>query len=287
MDKKFLFINNPISGRGKQDFIQLFKTYQSKFPNHTIINTTHVGHAKELAIKHQANYDVIVAVGGDGTINEIASTLIGTDIPLGIIPKGSGNGFANYMGISRDMHRSLQQLLTGTCKAIDTVLLNDKPFVNVAGVGFDGHISKLFNQSNTRGFWNYVRLSFKEFFTFKEFEYSIVSDFKLTSGKAFVIAIANTSQYGNNFKIAPNANSNDGIINIMLYRKPSLWVVPYIVWSVFKGKILGSKYCTEIKGKEITLKSANQIVHVDGEVTTLDTSSLKIEVQHNSLLVIL
>lgn len=286
MDKSCLFINNPISGNGKNSFVNRFRTFERKFPNHRIISTTHVGHAQELAAEHKNNFDIIVAVGGDGTINEIGSALIHSDTPLGIIPRGSGNGLANHLGISSNMNTSIQQLLDGKSKSLDTVLLNGKHFVNVAGVGFDGHISKLFNQSKRRGFLSYARLVVQEFIKFKEFDYRVIDEKTSKSGSAFIIALANSSQYGNNFKIAPNALSNDGLANIMIYKKPSIWAAPSLAWSLFKGKSLSEKHCIELKSRKITIESEDQPMHLDGEVVNLSTKQLNIEVLPNSLMVI-
>ena len=175
MDKKYLFINNPISGGSKNNFVEIFKPLQSKFPNHRVINTTHVGHARELASQHKNDFDIIVAVGGDGTISEIASALVNTTVPMGIIPQGSGNGFANHLGIPNKITKALQQLLYGTPKPVDTIVLNQQPFVNIAGVGFDGLITELFNKTKLRGIWSYVRLVLTEFWLFKEWKYTLKS----------------------------------------------------------------------------------------------------------------
>ncbi len=286
MNRNYLFINNPISGGSKTNFIKLFEPLKNQFHQYKIINTTHGGHAKELANKYKNKYNVIVAVGGDGTINEVASALVNTSTPMGIIPKGSGNGFANHLGISNNTAKALQQLKEGVPKTIDTVILNNKTFVNVAGVGFDGHIAALFNTSKLRGFWSYAKLVLSEFFKYKEFEYSLQSGKEIINDKAFIIAFANSAQYGNHFYIAPKAKLDDGLLNVMIFKKPSVLTAPIIIWKMFKGKTIRNKYCKEIIGNKITLTHKSNAVQLDGEVAVLDSDVLEVKMQAKSLQVI-
>lgn len=286
MDKRYLFINNPISGGSKNNFRDLFESYTDQFPGFKIIDTTHVGHAKELASQHKNNFDAVIAVGGDGTVNEIASALVNTDTPMGIIPQGSGNGFANHLGIAKKIQEALRQLLNGSINSIDTVHINNKSFTNVAGIGFDGHITQLFNKTKRRGLWSYIRLVITEYLHFKEFDYTLSTNKNTITGQAFIIAFANSTQYGNNFRIAPNATSNDGLLNVMLIKKPSLLAAPFIAWSIFRGKGISSKYCTEIITEELTLQQPKKPLHIDGEESECNSEKIEIKVIPNSLLVI-
>ncbi len=286
MDKRYLFINNPIAGGAKNDFTEIFKAFKAIFPMHKIVDTTHVGHAKEVANTYKNDFDVIVAVGGDGTINEVAAALVNTGIPMGIIPQGSGNGFANHLKISHSTNQALQQLAKGSPKKIDTVVLNNNQlFVNVAGVGFDGHIANLFVNSKKRGFWSYAKLVITEFIAYKEFEYSLKSNENIIRDSAFIIAFANASQYGNNFYVAPSASSNDGLLNAIFLKKPPLWFAPFIAWKMFRGKNIGNKYCNEIIGKEFLLTHQSNSLQLDGEVVEC-SNTLKLKVIPNSLKVI-
>ena len=266
MDKRYLFIHNPISGGAKSNFVVAFEKNKYIYPSHAIITTTHVGHAKELARQYKNEYDVIAAVGGDGTINEIASELVHTNTQMGVIPVGSANGLAFHLGIPMEVEAALHKLKAGTEKPIDVIEMGDRVFVNVAGVGYDGHINTLFNQTKLRGLWSYAKLVFTEYMRYKEFEFTLVADEVQYSGKAFFIVFANTTQYGHNFHIAPNANTEDGILHVTLVRKPPFIFVPYLLRQVFKGKALDSKYCTEVAGKEVTLHYTNQALHLDGEI---------------------
>ena len=266
MDKRFLFLYNPISGGAKSNFVEIFEKTKYLFPDHAIMTTTHVGHARELASQYKNEYDVIVAVGGDGTINEIASELVHTNTKLGIIPVGSANGLAFHLGIPMNVEDALKKLKAGSDKQIDIIEMDDRVFVNVAGVGFDGHVNTLFNQTKLRGLWSYAKLVFTEYIRYKEFEFTIVVDEVTYIGSAFFIVFGNSTQYGHNFHIVPNANSADGILHVTLVRKPPFVLVPFLLRQVFKGKALDSKYCTEVAGKEVTLHYTNQALHLDGEV---------------------
>ncbi len=280
MDKRYLFINNPISGGEKQHFIEIFEAFKELFPTHKIINTTHIGHAKELANQYHHKYDAIVAVGGDGTINEIASVIINSNTELGIIPNGSANGLAFHLGLPMKVDKAILHLLESTAKPIDVIKANDRIFVNVAGVGFDGHINVLFNQTKLRGLWSYAKLIFTEYIRYKPFNYKIDIADSSYRGKVFFIVFANTTQYGHNFHIAPNAEVNDGIMHITLVTKPPFILMPFLIRTVFKGKALESTYCTELTCSKMTLSFNNEAMHLDGEIP--DNSGLN-TIQFNVL----
>ncbi len=287
MDKSYLFINNPISGGGKTNFIKLFEPLKDQFHQYKIINTTHGGHAKELANKYKNKYDVIVAVGGDGTINEIASALANSNTSLGIIPRGSGNGFALHVGIAKNVPLALKQLLKGTPKPTDIITANNQLFVNVAGVGFDGHVAGLFNQSKLRGLWSYAKLVITEYLQYKEFDYTLIVENKKYSERAFIIAFANTTQYGNNFRIAPNAVADDGILHIILIKKPPFIRLPYFIYQVLKGKAEQSAYYSEVSGSNATLYFSKTAYHLDGEIPAeLNITQLEFKVLQGALKVI-
>ena len=287
MENSYLFIHNPISGGKRNNFISIFEHQKALFPNAKVITTTHKGHAIKLVKQHRNGFDIIVAVGGDGTINEVASALINTTTPMGIISQGSGNGFANHLGISNNSEKALQQLISGKEKEIDIVYFNNKSFVNVAGIGFDGHIAALFDNSKRRGFLSYARLVLAEFFAYKEFNYSLKIGTKIIKDKAFIIALANSNQYGNHFYIAPKAKSNDGLLNVMMFKKPSLFSAPIIIWRMFKGRDISPTYCTELVCNELLIECSTQATHIDGEVFINDESNqIHLKVMEKSLRVI-
>ena len=287
MDKRYLFIHNPISGGNKHHFLKEFELVKHHFANFKLITTTHQGHARELAAQFKNDYDVIIAVGGDGTINEIAASLVHSNTALGIIPNGSANGLAHYLGIPISVSKAAKRLQNSTTKHIDVITANNRIFVNVAGVGFDGHVNILFNRTKFRGLWSYAKLVFTEYVKYKEFDYTLLVDDKEYKGLSFFIAFANTTQYGHNFHIAPNALAEDGILQIIVLRKPPFILLPYLIYLIFKGKIAKSKYYREIKGSKVTLHYPQRAYHLDGEIPeNLDINKLDFNVLEGALKVI-
>jgi YegS/Rv2252/BmrU family lipid kinase len=284
---RILFIHNPISGGSKHNFLDDFKPFKSKFPLADVKTTTHIGHARELARQFKNVYNIIVAVGGDGTINEIASSLIHSNTSMGIIPYGSANGLAYHLNIPQALGPALDRLVDGKTHPIDIISVGEKIIVNVAGVGFDGHVNNLFNQTRLRGLWSYAKLIFTEYMRFKEFPFKLEVDGQMHEGQAFFIVFANSTQYGHNFHIAPNASTSDGILHVMLISKPPFIMVPYLMFQIFKGKILKSRYCAEVSGRQFTLDVRDQAAHFDGETPAEPISGrINFEVMVNALKVI-
>ena len=209
---KISFIINPISGGQKKDHLpKLISKYLNKdkfdFSFHF---TKYKGHASELSGNGSADFYIVA--GGDGTLNEVASKLIHSSAGMGILPLGSGNGLARHLGIEMNTAKAIEQLNTAEESYIDTCSLNGKPFINMAGVGFDAHIGKMFAESTKRGFKTYVLQTLKEFKNYKSKSYQLkYQDFEIKH-EAFLLSIANSSQYGNNAFIAPKAELNDGLL---------------------------------------------------------------------------
>ena len=265
--KKIVFIVNPVSGTGKQKGIEITiqKRIDLKQYNYEIFYTTHKGHATEIATNVSEDSAIIVAVGGDGTINEIAKALLGKNTPLGIVPAGSGNGFARHFGIPININKALDIINHCKIRASDSAKLNDKIFISTAGCGFDAHIAGLFSHSVKRGFSTYVKLVLKEFISYKSLEYNFTIDRHEYSRKAFLLTVANCSQFGNNAFISPQANAGDGILNITLIKPFPLTAVPGIIFSLFTKRLHQSKWVETLKGKEIFIQQPLEMAHLDGE----------------------
>ena len=267
---KIRFIINPISGTGKQKRIEdVIKNY-IHFP-YEIIYTKKGGDATELSQKAiKDRIDIVVAVGGDGTVNECAKVLIGTDTALGVVPCGSGNGFAYHIGMEKEVENAVKQLNACTTKMIDSCSANGIPFVNVSGIGFDAHIANLFANFSKRGFVSYFKLITKEL-SYKAQKYTLNFDGKSKTITAYLIAFANSSQYGNDFQISPFAKIEDGLIDIVIIKDFPKWKIPAFLLRIAKGKVHLSKHVEIIQTKEIEIESTNSLVHLDGEPKELQS----------------
>jgi len=264
--KKVLFIINPISGGKNKDKIPALieSTLDKNQFDITITFTKAPGHAKELAA--QPGFDYYIAVGGDGTLNEVSSQLINTDACMGILPMGSGNGLARHMGINMNIEKAIRQLNTAKIVKIDTCTVNGKPFINMAGVGFDAHIGKLFAESTGRGFKTYVVQTLTEFKNYQSQSYKINYGDKEIVSDAFLLSFANSSQYGNNAYIAPDADIKDGMLDICLMKPFKVMDVISIGFRLFNKTIKQSKYLQTIRAKEFTVTREHEgVAHLDGE----------------------
>jgi diacylglycerol kinase (ATP) len=268
-NNKVFFIINKYSGAGFRESLEgrIIDYCSRQNWECTLEFTRQRGHATELAKQAvMQGYNLVVAVGGDGTVNETTQGLIGSEVPLAIIPKGSGNGLARHLGIPLSFTKSLE--LLGNMKTIqmDTVWINNHLSVNVSGIGFDGHVASLFGKNGKRGLAGYTRLTLREFIKFKEFEGQSVIDGKAFNSRTFLIAIANSSQFGNNARIAPHASVCDGWIDVCFVKKVPLSHALGFARKMFTGEMDRSRFVTIRKAKEIQIHFEKAVpYHVDGE----------------------
>ncbi|UII23560.1 diacylglycerol/lipid kinase family protein [Fulvivirga ligni] len=287
--QKALFIINPKSGTSrKANFPELIKAHlDSNKVSAEIIYTQYAGEGSEIAEREKNHYDIIVAVGGDGTINEIAKPLINSNTTLGIIPMGSGNGLARHLGVPLSPKGAIMLLNQQTSMKIDTIRLNKDIFVNVAGVGFDAHIASLFAESKKRGFFSYGMLALQEILRFQSTDFKLTIDGEEKFEKApFLVSIANSSQYGNNAHIAPGAEISDGLMDICVMRKVPLWYYPTLVFHLFNGTLTRSRYYKTWQGKAAHIhlleSEKNKNIHLDGDPYQLK-DDIELEVNPLSL----
>lgn len=271
--KQCLFIINPISGLGKQkntpDLIQ--KHLDSDQFTYEIALSEYAGHTPILAAEHKNTFDIIVAVGGDGTVNEVATALVDTSTSMGVIPLGSGNGFARHLHISTQASKAIQQLNASQSVRLDTGLLNNKAFFNVSGVGFDGQVSKIFAEQLKRGYMTYARCVLEEFQTYAPKKFRYTWDNRMVEEDYFLIAFANTTQYGNNAMIAPHADPTDGLLDIVLIRPfPPMHLPTFTTMALFRS-LHHSPYVKIIKTASFNLDNEEQApIHIDGEFVSHD-----------------
>ncbi|MDG1915454.1 MAG: diacylglycerol kinase family protein [Crocinitomix sp.] len=269
--KKILFIINPISGVGKKNTIppligDYLPTNQFSWD---IRYTEKRKHGAEIAFAEKGNYDAIVAVGGDGSVNEIGSALIHEDCALGIIPCGSGNGLARHLHIPLKVVGALQRIATFEPFSIDTGLVNDQPFLGTCGFGFDAHVANKFDSFGKRGFLSYARLVIREYNRYELPTFQISGSDVDIKKEAVMCSIANSSQFGNGFTISPNSDIQDGIFELVLLDRFGWVKAPAISRKFFSKSIQTSKYFSSVAFKEdleITIHNSEHVnYHIDGE----------------------
>ena len=280
MKKKICFIINPVSGVGRQKVIEklIDEQLNRTLFDYEIAYTKASKHATELAKQAVANnFDIVVAVGGDGSVNETAKGLIGSNTAMAIIPTGSGNGLARHLNIPLDLKKAMNVINHAKEKKIDSIQFNNETFVNVAGVGFDAHIGWEFAKFGKRGFLSYVKVTLRELPKYKAQEYELMIDGKTIHRKAFLISFANGSQWGNNAHIAPLADIADGMMDIAIVKNISVSNGIQFAYNLFNKTLHISKHIEIIKAKELIVKQPKSIAHIDGEAIEIgNTISIKV-----------
>lgn len=255
-----IFIVNPISGKGRKERIVDFL----KKEGCKVVFTEYAGHAEEIA--RHAEDDVIVAVGGDGTVNEVARGIIGTDKALGIIPCGSGDGLALHLGISRNYKKAYRTLRTGKKVRIDTGTLNGRVFLSVCGIGFDATVSENFAKSGKRGFFSYIEQGLNTWKGYKPEKYLIDIDGRQWENEAALITVGNSNQWGNNARITPHADISDGILDITVVDMFKTAEIPLLGLLLMTGKLDRNHNVRCYRGRHIVIKRPFAgPAHADGD----------------------
>ena len=267
--KRILAIINPVSGTSNKDKIpRLIDTVVDHDQNDvSIIATEYAGHAREIATDAvKDGFDVVVAIGGDGTVNEVGSSLCGTPTAMAIVPCGSGNGLARHLRISMNASRALQVLNNGVVGEFDFCTVNDKPFFCTCGMGFDAKVSDKFANEGTRGFITYIKTTLAEYIKYKPQRYIIDIDGERLEEKAFVIACCNAAQYGNNAYIAPRASMQDGLIDVTVMHPFNLVQSPLIGARLFLRQLGHDHHVSIYRGKHVVIeRDHDDVMHIDGD----------------------
>lgn len=273
---KIVFIINPVSGTERKEHIvtHIHETLKLSGIHYDIAYTNFAGHATELTKQAiERNYDAVVAVGGDGTINEIAQALIKTKTALAIIPQGSGNGLARHLGIPLNTEEAIKRLLEPTKMLIDAATANGNHFFCTSGIGFDAHVSASFAARTFRGLGGYAYFTIKELFSYKPITYTLEFNEQKIQRDAFLIAFANASQYGNNAYVAPQADIQDGKLDICLVKPFPKIQIPKLVWQLFNRTLPQNEYMETYKTDKVKISFDTAIpAHIDGESRGLGTS---------------
>lgn len=241
---------------------------KNQFDECRIVQTEEKGHATELATQFvKEGYDIIVAVGGDGTVNEVAKALIHTSSALGVISSGSGNGLARHLKIPLNMVNAIEQLNFSEVIKMDYALVNEtNPFFCTGGTGFDAYVSELFNNGTKRGIIGYFQNTIKGYFKYAPQHYQLFGNQINIEGEAFIITFANASQWGYNAYIAPNASVQDGLMDISIISDFPIIAIPTLAFQLFTKTINKDLFVSTIRTNEITLiRNAAGAFHLDGD----------------------
>ncbi len=267
--KKILIIINPMSGRQKKDGLSiLFQKHLDKNNfDKEIVFTQYPGHATQLAADAVKNKtDIVVVAGGDGSVNETAKALVNTNVALGIVPKGSGNGLANHLKIPSSTKRSVKIISRMKTDVIDSYMINGKYGFNLSGVGFDARVAYLFNKNDQRGFWTYLRMILKEYFRYCPKEYTIKSSDGSYKTISLLVSFANSNQFGNHARIAPRASLKDGKLDIVMLKKVSPIIAPFMGIAMLLGIIHFFPFVKYLRCSECKVEVApDDFLHIDGD----------------------
>lgn len=267
--KKIYVIINPKSGTSaKQNFPhKIANAFDAhKFDIHIFI-TGYAGHGSEIAqqaIKDKVDY--VIAVGGDGTVNEVGSALVGSEVTLGIVPMGSGNGLGRDLNIPIDAKKAIDIILEENIISIDYGTVNDHVFFCTCGVGFDAEVAAKVSGRKNRGSLMYLKNMLEIFFQQKPQQYEVICPEGTIKDKAFVVTCANASQYGYNAHIAPHADIQDGLMNVAIMKPLSILDVPQTSLQLFTKKIDENSKMVELLTNEVTIRRENEgVMHIDGD----------------------
>lgn len=268
--KNIAFIVNPISGtRTKGRVAKLIRELldpQQFSP--TVVLTEYAGHATQLA--HQfalEGYYAVVAVGGDGTVNEVATGLVGTNTALGIVPNGSGNGFARHLDISTRMNRAIEMLNSSEVINVDYGMVNDKAFFSTCGIGFDALVAVKFSKGNTRGITGYVQNIVNNIFQYKSEHYHIQGDGVHVDTNALLVNFANANQWGYDAYVAPKASIQDGWLDMVIVDQFPVIAAAELTLN-YLSKLIDEEafHSNTVRIKEVTLNRVTATpIHIDGD----------------------
>lgn len=275
--RKIAFIVNPISGNKKMQeqkrcLPDLVATVLDRSQwSAEVVHTEYAGHATELARNYaQAGYDAVVAVGGDGTVNEVAQGLRDSRTTMGIVPMGSGNGLARHLHIPMNVRDAINLLNHSRSLRIDYGWADDHLFVSTCGTGFDAEVAAGFAGSAKRGLMTYLRTILRLVFTYKAQRYRLIYADRDETHRAFLITFANSNQWGNNALIAPQADLQDGKMDVMIMSPYALWGSLPLAAKLFAGTIDRSRLMHTLRTDELTLRREHaDAFHIDGDPTTM------------------
>lgn len=287
--KHIVFITNPISGTiSKAGIPELVEVHHdhARF-SYEFVSTQYAGHATLLAQEAAARgADIVCAIGGDGTVNEVGRGLLGTETAMAILPCGSGNGLARHLMLPMDLKRCLDIINLDTVETLDSGVINGHPFFCTCGMGFDAFISMKFAEAGKRGLMTYVEQMLREGLSYKPETYEIEDEMGSKTYKAFLISAANASQYGNNAYIAPHASMSDGLLDVIIMQPFSLIEAPQVTLEMLNKTIDKNVNIRTFKARHVHIhRSKPGLIHYDGDPLMSD-ADVEIEVKPKSIRVV-
>ena len=281
--RKITFIINPISGTHSKDEIpqMIADTLDAEMFDYKIRLTEYAGHAAEIAREEaELGTDIVAAVGGDGTVNEVARSLTHTQTALAIIPCGSGNGLARHLCLPMDTRKAIAMINACKIEAFDYGVINDQPFFCTCGMGFDAFISLKFAEAGKRGPVTYVENVLKEGLKYKPETYEVSDDTGASKYKAFLIACANASQYGNNAYIAPGATMKDGEMDVIIMEPFDVLDAPQIAADLFMKTLGNNSKIKTFRTRNLTIhRQSPGAIHYDGD-PIMTNSDIEVHIEH-------
>ncbi len=278
MVKSLVFIYNPKAGKTKN---KEFESSISKLiPEGVQTKFLHIDSLHELNAENQ--FDVYIAIGGDGTVNSVAKLCLSQQKTLGIIPRGSGDGFARHRNVPYPLEKAIKVILEGNSIRVDTAEVANHFFLNLAGVGFEADVAHHFSTLKKRGLWGYTKAILKLFIGTANSEYEISFEGSRTKIKCFSMSIANGSQWGNNFEVASSASMRDGMLDIAVMRKPHWYQIPMLLSYLRSKNQQANKLMSYIKTSEFVVHTESKKWHIDGEPIFIE-SPVEVKVNKSSL----
>lgn len=288
MKQKLRFIINPKSGVSQKNDLPalIASTINDRQFEYDIVRTKYAEHARELTREAmRSGVDIICAVGGDGSVHEVGTELIGTKTKLAILPAGSGNGLARHLNLPLNLEEAIHRINNGKEFIMDTVTVNNEAFLNVGGFGFDALIAKKFESYKNRGFWGYAKLISKEYFSFKPNEFEIEINGKTIHEEFVLCTVANASEFGNGLCISPHSKVDDGQLEMCLLSPFPSIKTPSVLYKLFTRKNDLNQHARIIPFKQARITLHNNMAHFDGE-PKLVNSPIELSVNPKSLTVI-
>lgn len=290
MKKKIVFIINLVSGTSDKAIIpkQIDEYLDKNLFDYEIVTTHYAGHASEIATKAKDNgTDIVVAVGGDGTVNEVARSIVQSDTALGILPCGSGNGLARHLLLPMNIRKSLDIINACQVHELDYGVINGHPFFCTCGMGFDAYVSMKFAQSGKRGAITYAENILREGLKYKPQTYIVEDENGTNTYEAFLISCANASQYGNNAYIAPQASMSDGLMDVIIMQPFDVLEAPQTIIDMFNKTLDKNTRIKAYHSKKLHIRRQSPgLIHVDGDPMTSD-ADVNVEIIEKGIKIII